>query len=97
MSRAIRICQASQMPSIDGGSVIVVSSGSSTGSGTRAPRRYRSIAARRAMVNSHGASGRPGSSDPQARQAFRKVTWTASAASSRSPRILSAIVNTAPE
>ena len=74
MSRAIRICQASQMHSIDGGSAIVASSLGSTGSGPWARRRYRSIAARRAIVNSHGASGRPGSSVPQARQAFRKVT-----------------------
>jgi len=62
------------MPSIDGGSVIVASPCSSVGSGPWARRRYRSIAARRAIVNSHGASGRPGSSDPQERQAFRKVT-----------------------
>jgi hypothetical protein len=48
------------MHSIDGGSAIVVSSFGSTGSGPWARRRYRSIAARRAIVNSHGASGRPG-------------------------------------
>jgi hypothetical protein len=46
------------MPSIEGGSAIAVSSFGSTGSGPRARRRYRSIAARRAIVNSHGASGR---------------------------------------
>jgi hypothetical protein len=45
------------MHSIDGGSAIVASSFGSTGSGPWARRRYRSIAARRAIVNSHGAPG----------------------------------------
>jgi hypothetical protein len=60
----------------------------------RASLRWTSIAARLAIVASHGPSSFDGSKLAAARHAWRNACWVASSASPRSPSTLYATANT---